>query len=75
MFLEASFEKYKARIREESMFSFSTMYVIFAVMVVILPVPALARISWGAWVCWIVSSWRGFRDERMGSKEICTTLI
>ena len=30
------------------MFSFSTMYAIFAVMVVVLPVPAPARISWGA---------------------------
>jgi len=50
MFLAASFEKVSATIYEESMFSFLTMYAIFAVMVVVLPVPAPARISWGAWV-------------------------
>jgi hypothetical protein len=40
------------------------MYAILAVMVVVLPVPAPARISWGDWVCFMASSWRGFRDER-----------
>jgi len=48
MCLAASFEKVSARICEGSMFSFSTMYAIFAVMVVVLPVPAPARIRWGA---------------------------
>ena len=57
-----------------SMFSFSTMYAILAVMVVVLPVPAPARISWGAWVCLMASSWRDFKVERRGSKEINTTI-
>jgi hypothetical protein len=47
MFLAASFENVSVRIWDGSMFSFSTMYAIFAVMVVVLPVPAPARISWG----------------------------
>jgi hypothetical protein len=45
MFLAASFEKVSARIWDGSMFSFSTMYAILAVMVVVFPVPAPARIS------------------------------
>ncbi|MCX9083058.1 MAG: hypothetical protein OIN83_12770 [Candidatus Methanoperedens sp.] len=35
---------------EGSMPSFSTIYAIFAVIVVVLPVPAPARIIFGAWV-------------------------
>ena len=45
MSLAASLEKVSAKIWDGAMFSFSTMYVIFAVMVVVLPAPA--RISWG----------------------------
>ncbi len=37
IFLAASLEKVRARIWEESMFSFSTMYAFLAVMVVVLP--------------------------------------
>ncbi len=43
MFLAASLEKVSASIREGSMFSFSTMYAILAVMVVVLPVPLRLR--------------------------------
>jgi len=46
------------------------MYAILAVMVVVLPVPAPARMSWGACVCLMASSWRGFRDERVESSVI-----
>ena len=70
MCLAASLEKVRARICEGSIFSFSTMYAIFVVMVVVLPVPAPARISWGAWVCLMASSWRGFRVERVESNVI-----
>src|SRR5659263_775957 len=75
MFLAASFEKVSASIWEGSMFSFSTMYAIFAVMVVVLPVPAPARMSWGAWVCLMASSWRGFRDERREFNVMDTTFL
>ncbi len=67
MFLAASLEKVSASIREESRFSFSTIYAIFTAMVVVMPAPA--RISWGAWVCFIDSSWRGFRVERRESNK------
>ena len=70
MFLAASLEKVRARIWEGSMFSFSTMYAIFAVMVVVLPVPAPASISCGACVCLMTSSWRGFREEKVESNVI-----
>ena len=70
MFRAASFENVSASIWEGSMFSFSTMYAIFAVMVVVLPVPAPARISWGLRVCFMASSWRGFRVERVESNVI-----
>lgn len=53
--------------------SFSTMYAIFAVMVVVLPVPA--RISWGPEMCLMASSWWGLRVERREFKEIGTTVI
>ena len=69
MCLAASLEKVRARICEGSIFSFSTMYAIFVVMVVVLPVPAPARISWGAWVCLIEESWRGFKVERRESNK------
>ena len=36
---------------------------ILAVMVVVLPAPA--RISWGAWVCFRASSWLDIREERV----------
>jgi hypothetical protein len=75
MFLAASLEKVSARIWDESMFSFSTMYAIFAVMVVVLPMPAPARISWGACVCWMAESWRGFRIERRVSNIFIATLV
>ena len=45
MFLAASLETMRVRICDGPMFSFSTIYAIFAVMVVVLPEPA--RISWG----------------------------
>lgn len=54
-----------------SIFSFSTMYAILAVMVVVTLAPA--RISWGACVCFMASSWRGFKVERRESREIDTT--
>ena len=73
-FLEASLEKVSASIREGSIFSFSTMCTIFAVMVVVLPLPAPAKISWGAWVCFMDSNGRGFGVVSKESKEINTTL-
>jgi hypothetical protein len=36
--------------------------------------PGLARISWGAWVCFMASSWHGFKVERKESNEINTTI-
>ena len=39
-------------------------------MVGVLPVPAPARISWGAWVCLIASRWRDFKVERVESNVI-----
>jgi hypothetical protein len=51
------------------------MYAIFAVMVVVLPVPAPARMSWEDWVCLMASSWRGFREERRESIEMSTSRV
>ncbi len=67
MCLAASLENVSARIWDGSMLSFSTLYAILAVMVVVLPVPAPARMSCGPWVCWMDSSWRGLRVERVES--------
>ena len=33
-----------------------------------------SMINWGIWVCSMASSWRGFKVERRGSKEINTTI-
>ena len=44
--------------------SFSTMYAIFAVMVVVLPVPAPAKIRGGGWVCLSVRRAGGRLRER-----------
>ncbi|MDO8725380.1 MAG: hypothetical protein Q7J35_04870 [Candidatus Methanoperedens sp.] len=49
------------------MFSFSTMYAIFAVMVVFLPVPAPARIRWGVGCGFRIGAGGGF--SKVGESE------
>ena len=46
-----------------SIFSFSTMYAIFAVIVMVFPVPAPAKYQVRGWVCLREGSWGQIKGE------------